>query len=367
MKDTIKTQTPHQSQLSTFGADKKRTADAVFLPHAIPHLSNLKEVTLTLGHFKSVRDCDVLGSSKSVKYLTIMIEVIKSDDANLIARELCDRYSNIAQLNIYRYENAYRGFTPPKKKRFMVALEYALRHTNPLPHLKTVLFKYYERHMEYTKQSWKAFKEIKDMKRIVEVLAGCHTNHAFQFDGSVFELLKAISRQLQEEYHTSKEFNTHITPDVFHTALLSVISNYRPNHEPNLRVMLEATSEIDELNDFDLVLEEIFFTAIGTARIGGHIVINRFKKTPIMSVNRLISRLNKTLYFELTDDRTIFGQFTLIDKEKNVIVTNAREVTNSTHFQSELSDENAVDADAPGERWVGIVMIPRHRVKAVYE
>ncbi|EOR00102.1 hypothetical protein J056_000988 [Wallemia ichthyophaga EXF-994] len=70
-----------------------------------------------------------------------------------------------------------------------------------------------------------------------------------------------------------------------------------------------------------------------------------------MSVNRLISRLNKTLYFELTDDRTIFGQFTLIDKEKN----------------SELSDENAVDADAPGERWVGIVMIPRHRVKAVYE
>lgn len=108
------------------------------------------------------------------------------------------------------------------------------------------------------------------MKRIVEVLAGCHTNHAFQFDGSVFELLKAISRQLQEEYHTSKEFNTHITPDVFHTALLSVISNYRPNHEPNLRVMLEATSEIDELNDFDLVLEEIFFTAIGTARIGGY-------------------------------------------------------------------------------------------------
>ncbi|TIB24198.1 hypothetical protein E3P86_04190 [Wallemia ichthyophaga] len=132
-----------------------------------------------------------------------MIEVIKSDDAKLLARELCDRYPNTAQLNIYRYENAYRGFTPPKKKL-------------------------------------------------------C-SNYS-----------KAISRQLQEEYHTSKEFNTHITPDLFHTALLSVISNYRPNHEPNLRVMLEATSEIDELNGFDLVLEEIFFTAIGTARIGGY-------------------------------------------------------------------------------------------------
>lgn len=84
-----------------------------------------------------------------------------------------------------------------------------------------------------------------------------------------------------------------------------------------------------------------------------------------MSVNKLINKLNKTLYFELTDDRTIFGNFTLIDKEKNVIVTNAREVTRSAQFQSELSVENGVEG--AGERWVGIVMIPRQRVKAVYE
>ncbi|TIA86979.1 hypothetical protein E3P99_03461 [Wallemia hederae] len=84
-----------------------------------------------------------------------------------------------------------------------------------------------------------------------------------------------------------------------------------------------------------------------------------------MSVNKLINKLNKTLYFELDDDRTILGNFTLIDKEKNVILTNAREVTRSTHFTSELAVDDGVTGE--GERWVGIVMIPRKKVLAVYD
>lgn len=64
---------------------------------------------------------------------------------------------------------------------------------------------------------------------------------------------------------------------------------------------------------------------------------------------------------ELDDDRTIFGSFTLIDKENNIILTNAREVTKSGQFNSDLCRY------PEEERWIGIVMVPRHKVKAVYE
>lgn len=199
-----------------------------------------------------------------MKYLTLIIDVIKFDDAYALAREISVRYPNLTQLNIYRYQNEFRGFTAAKERRFMLSLEYALRHTHPLPQLKTVLFKWYERHIEKRKESWvlclcdhlddfvvyrrsgrKGFKKISDLRRIMEVLVECHTTHACQFDGHVFEVLVAINSQMEEDYFMSREFRTQIPPRVFYTVLLTFTRNFRPTHEPDLRDLVELTRRMD--------------------------------------------------------------------------------------------------------------------------
>ena len=81
------------------------------------------------------------------------------------------------------------------------------------------------------------------------------------------------------------------------------------------------------------------------------------------NINYIVNKLNKTLYFNLTDDRTVYGTFNLIDNDQNVILSNANEISNHSNlFKSDL-DPNSNS----NERWIGLVMIPKDMVRNVYE